>query len=293
MKLSIIYCARDDRYGDDYNCRKLRTNPEFAKKFVLKYNNVQRIKFTLEENIKILNKYFENNYEIVFIDWSPINEQYLYKNEELKTIFKDTHIKNIIVPNNIVKENHLNPKRFYEYFSKNIGIRHSQGEFILIGNPDGILTEELIKNIKYTIENNKSKFYGRCYSRLDCDHELKTIAEGLSFPKNGVIYDEIMGGPASGDFLLSKKSIFLEMTGFHEFICNGNQTMLDGKIVCKLYNNNIKPVLINGSLLHLDHNKHDRSGFPNNWTADYKNNNNWGFNNNKLENIENNIFKLI
>ena len=132
MKLSIVYCARDDGYGDDYNCSKLRTDPEFAKKFVLKYNSIQRIKFTLEKNIEILNKYFKNTFEIVFIDWSPKNEQYLYLNPELQNIFENDCIKNIIVPSNIIKKHNLNPKGFYEYFAKNIGIRHAKGEFILL-----------------------------------------------------------------------------------------------------------------------------------------------------------------
>ena len=72
---------------------------------------------------------------------------------------------------------------FYEYFSKNIGIRHAKGEFVLIGNPDGILTDELTINMKLAMENIEYPFYGRCYSRLDCDHNLKQIDEGLSFPK--------------------------------------------------------------------------------------------------------------
>lgn len=292
MKLSIVYCARDDGYGDDYNCSKLRTDPEFAKKFVLKYNSIQRIKFTLEKNIEILNKYFKNTFEIVFIDWSPKNEQYLYLNPELQNIFENDCIKNIIVPSNIIKKHNLNPKGFYEYFAKNIGIRHAKGEFILIGNPDGIITDELITNMKDAIENINYPFYGRCHSRMDCDHNLKHIEEGLSFPKNGIIFDEIMGTPAAGDFLLTKKDILTTMTGFEEFNCNGNQTMLDGKIVIKLYKNDIKPIKLNGSILHLDHNKHDRTGMPPNWRNDYKNDNNWGFNNRSLKKIKDNIYYL-
>ena len=91
-----------------------------------------------------------------------------------------------------------------------------------------------------------------------------------------------MGTPAAGDFLLTKKDILTTMTGVEEVNCNGNQTMLDGKIVIKLYKNDIKPIKLNGSILHLDHNKHDRTGMPPNWRNDYKNDNNWGFNNRSI-----------
>ena len=41
------------------------------------------------------------------------------------------------------------------------------------------------------------------------DRNLKFIEEeGLSFPKNGNIFDEVMGTPAAGDFLLSRKRYF-------------------------------------------------------------------------------------
>lgn len=291
MKLSIIYCARDDNYGDDYNCTKLRTDPEFAKKFVLKFNNIQRIKFTLEKNIEILNKYFKNDFEIIFIDWSPKNEKYLYINDELKHILKNKCIKNIVVPSDVIKEQNLNPKGFYEYFSKNIGIRQAKGKFVLIANPDGVLTDEITINMKNIMENTKFPFYGRCHSRRDCDHNLKFIEEGLSFPKNGNIFDEVMGTPAAGDFLLAEKDIFMYMTGFQEeFNSNGNQTMLDSKLVIKLFKNNIKPIKINGSILHLDHNKHDRTGRPSSMIVDYKNNDSWGFNNKSITNIIDNVF---
>lgn len=83
--LSVIYVARDDNYGDDYNVvefaynDKRRTDVNFYNKFVIKYNNIQRIKFTLNHNIKLLDKYFQNDYEIIFVDWSPFSEKIFIK----------------------------------------------------------------------------------------------------------------------------------------------------------------------------------------------------------------------
>ena len=38
--------------------------------------------------------------------------------------------RNIVVPSNVIKEQNLNPKGFYEYFSKNIGTRQAKGKFV-------------------------------------------------------------------------------------------------------------------------------------------------------------------
>ena len=72
VKLSIVYVARDDRYGDDYNVvefakNDIRNNPFFSKTFTIKYNNIQRIKTALELNIKMLDKYFTNNFDNIVI----------------------------------------------------------------------------------------------------------------------------------------------------------------------------------------------------------------------------------
>lgn len=291
-KLSIIYVARDDKYGDEYNIVDMpsRDSIEFKKKYVIKYNNIQRIKYALQKNIELLNKYFIDNYEIIMVDWSPIDEQYLHKNEELKYILHDCHVKNVIVNKEAIQQYGLNPTRFYEYFGKNVGIRFSNSEYILISNPDDILSDELVKKMSTEVDDNNN--YYRCYSRLDVDHELNLIQEGLSFPKNGNPIDEIMGGPASGDFLLTSKNILLDMKGFCETKenNNGNEANCDGQLIIKLYNNNIKPVLLNGSILHLDHKKHDRSGGSHSWYCDYNNNDTWGFNNFIIKQIDNNVF---
>ena len=290
--ISIIYVARDDNYGDDYNIvefpdnDKRKTDINFYKKFIIKYNNIQRIKCTLEHNIKLLDKYFQNEYEIIFVDWSPLFDKYLTSNHELCDILKNEKIKNIIVKNEVVKNNGLNPKGFYEYYGKNIGIRQSKGQYILISNPDDIISDILMSNIySQVIKEPKNEYY-RCYSRLDVDHELNVINEGLSFPKNGNVYDEIIGTPASGDFVLIQNEILVNITGYHEEYSLGNQTSLDGKLLVNLYNNKIKPIVLGGSILHLDHKKHNRSG-QTDMVGLYKNNKNWGFNNYTIRNIDN------
>ena len=293
-KIAIVYVARDDKYGDEYNIVDMpsRDTVEFKQKYVIKYNNVQRIKCALEKNIKLLDKYFTNNYEIIMVDWSPINDQYLYKNVELKYILQNNNVKNVIVNKDIIQKNGLNNTRFYEYFGKNIGARFANSEYILISNPDDILSEELVMSMSNEVYDNNH--YYRCYSRLDVDHELNVIAEGLCFPKNGNIIDEIMGTPASGDFILVSKKTFLNMKGFCETKINnnGNEAYCDGQLIIKMYNHKIMPVVLNGSILHLDHKKHDRSGGGWGWTNNYENDDTWGFNSFVIKNDYDNIFVM-
>ena len=295
VKLSIIYVARDDRYGDDYNVveftpNDIRNTPVFSKLFTIKYNNIQRIKTALDINIKLLDKYFTNDYEIIFIDWNPINEKYLHINTELYNIFNNPNVKSIIVSNETIKQTKLNPNGFYEYYGKNVGIRHSNGDLILISNPDDILTEELVKEMNEKTYDH-SKYY-RCEYRIDVDHNLKEIARGESFPKNNIFDDEILGTPASGDFTLASRNILIQMKGYFEVLSSGNEATCDSILIKKLFNNNIKPVMLKGNILHIDHKKHTRTGGANNNINTYENVESWGFNNFDAIKITDNVFKI-
>lgn len=295
VKISIVYVARDDRYGDDYNVvdfpsQGKRDKNYFKKNFTIKFNNIERIKFTLENNKELMDKYFIDDYEIIFIDWNPINNQYLFNNTKLE-ILKDEKIKNIIVTSESIEKRGLNKKGFYEYFGKNVGIRNSVGDYVLISNPDDVLTEELVKEMKEKLDNKKEYF--RCEWRLDVDHELKEIERGASFPKNGKIEDEIIGTPASGDFTLSSKEAFLEMKGYMERISNGNETMCDGRLLIKMYKNGYIPKQLNGNLMHLDHKKHNRSGMAKDyWQNNYNNEDNWGFNDFEIKQLDKNLYEI-
>jgi hypothetical protein len=293
VKLTIVYTARDDCYGDDYNVVEFpssnkRHSTDFKNNFVIKYNNIQRIKTAVENNILLLDKYFTNNYEIIFIDWNPLNNKFLYLNDELQNIFNKEQVKSIIVSNETVQSKELNHKGFYEYWGKNVGIRNSLGDFILISNPDDLLSEEIVIEMQNKLVDNNS--YYRCEWRLDVDHNLKEIERGASFPKNGITVDEIMGGPASGDFTLTSKKTLFDIQGYPEHISNGNEASSDGALIVKMYTNNIKPVCLNGNILHLDHKKHSRSGGT--VTHTYTNSDNWGFNDYNMIKIKNNVYKI-
>lgn len=291
MKLSIVYGARDDRYGDDINCVNftLEQDKNFKEKnIVLKFDNIQRIRFALENNLKTLEKYFKDDFEIIYVDWSPVNEQYLHMNPELNDLMMNPCVKNVVVPPDVVKQQGIDVLGFQEYFAKNVGIRNALGEFILVSNPDEIISEELVKNMMCIYESRYidcDDIYFRCYSRKDCDHELKVLDEGLCFGKDVLI--DIIGGPAAGDFILTKRINFIKITGFNEVLVR-NVTNVDGQCIYKLYKNNMHPIFLGGSIMHLHHKKHDRSGHVN-YLSNYENGDNWGLNNISSKRYENNI----
>ena len=271
MKLSIVIAGRDDGYGDEGLSPYDKNTPDTF---------CFRMKRTVESNLKKLKKHNIST-QYVIVDWSPINGKSLDKNEYTSETVKDERVKHIIVTPEIVENRGWNPKNFYEYYAKNVGIRNSDGEFVLITNPDDLLNDELVESISKALDEDDGKNYYRPYSRIDVDNKLQFLAEGVTFLKNGNPYDEIMGTPAAGDFILTTKDNFINISkGFDETQnTNGNkqQTHMDGNIVINMYQNGLIPKELKGSVLHLDHAKpHEKDFNIEPYTKGYENIENWG-----------------
>jgi len=273
MNLSVIIVARDDKYGDDESIGIYKLNEK-------PLNNIGRIKFCLENNIKYLNKYFDNSYEYIVVDWSPLNGDYLRNNNELKHIFHNDRIKDFIVEPKVVQKMGLNPKGFYEYFGKNYGIRKSKGKYLLITNSDDFFNEELVKEIKMELSQNPKDFYYRPHSRLDTNDKLEVVEEGLSF-NNDDIFGEI-GTPAAGDFTLSDRENIINIgQGFNEntqiyFNPRYRQTSLDGDLIINMHINGIKPKKLKNSINSFVHNKEERFFYQYPKYQSYMNDKYWG-----------------
>ena len=107
----------------------------------------------------------EEGYRVVLINSNPA------------TIMTDTEMADRIyiepITPEIVENRGWNPKNFYEYYAKNVGIRNSDGEFVLITNPDDLLNDELVESISKALDEDDGKNYYRPYSRIDVDNELQ------------------------------------------------------------------------------------------------------------------------
>jgi hypothetical protein len=264
-KLSIVVVGRDDGYGDDTLSPYNASTPDTF---------CFRMKRTIENNLGLFEKKGVD-IEYVVVDWSPLGEKTLDKNEYVRVAFENKKVKHVIVPPTSVENRGWNPKNFYEYYAKNVGIRNSESEFVLITNPDIVFTQEIVSSISEALTTDDGKSYYRPYSRIDVSNNLEHLAEGVTFLKNGLFQDEVLGTPAAGDFLLSRKDNFCGYDERHDTSPTKQQTNMDSNILFTMYHQGVKPVELSGSILHLDHGKpHEKEGAINH--QPYENVSDWG-----------------
>ena len=87
-KLSVVVVGRDDGYGDDMLTPYNASTPDTF---------CFRMKRTIENNLKLFE---EKNLEVeyVVVDWSPLDEKTLDKNEYMSIAFKSKNVKHVMVP---------------------------------------------------------------------------------------------------------------------------------------------------------------------------------------------------
>jgi hypothetical protein len=285
-KISIVIIGRDDNYGDDqhHGIYDLKFKPKTF---------IERIKFSLETNIRLFEKFFAEEFEYVVVDWSPMENKLLSRNIELSSILSHKCVKNVVINPGRVESVGLNPKGFYEYIGKNVGIRNCDGEYILVTNSDDYFTEDLVKEIWEVVESKNIENYYRPHSRKDVDGEFNVTGEGSSFYE-GSIFGKI-GTPAAGDFCLSHRSNIIEVgKGYNEQTLTTNdenmrQTALDGALLINMYLRGIKPYCLQNSIYSFDHNKLDRFNYFEN-LQEYSNINDWGMNYHTPETIDGIIY---
>ena len=164
-RLSIVAVTRDDKFGDDAPTRYHLEQ---------KLNNDERIKITIESLLSQLEKRGIDA-EYVLVDFAPLNEEYLYSNEVLKSTLSHPKVKNVIVHPSACEKMGLVPGEYYEYFAKNVGLRNTTGDVILVTNPDNFFDNSLMDDIAQVVKNNiatatndeGNSFYFRPYARKD------------------------------------------------------------------------------------------------------------------------------
>lgn len=261
MDLSIILGGRDDNYGENF---------------------IERLNQAVLTNLKNLDQ-SGICYEMIVVDFNPINQKYLYQNEILKETFSHKRIKNIIVDPSVSTEEDLSSSTYYEYFAKNVGIKNSSGELLFITNSDIIMSVELIKNIKNELSNNgKNEFFYRCRYRgeinLGDEPNESTNIDDLhnpSFP------DACICGLFSGDATMFSRQVMFDVaTGYNEgekkHRTHLSQSAMDGEILWNVYKKGKKLKFLESPYYHIHHGRpNPRDNF---YSQDsYTNKNNWGF----------------
>jgi hypothetical protein len=277
--ISLITVGRDDNFAEDF---------------------IFRLHKSISSNIKFLEK---NNikFEYIVVDWFPINEQYLYQNNELKDLLSDSRIKNIVVKNTIAQTENLNALVFYEYFAKNVGIRAAQNDYIFIVNSDIIVPQKMWDEIIKVLcmDSIESQHFYRPLERVNVefisDDEVK-ICDNLILKEPGNP-DSVICEGYSGDFLFVSRDTLIEKgKGYNEEDSDHRQkekwqTGMDGEILWNLHNNGITLKYFETSYYHIRHGnsapqvqsgKKQVDGFYK-LNAHYTNKCDWGFINYPVE----------
>jgi len=279
MDLSIVLGGRDDNYGENF---------------------IERLKQALENNLSKLDQY-GLDYEMIVVDFNPLNEQFLHKNDLLKEVLSHPKVKNIIVDNSVIISENLGPKTYYEYFAKNVGCKNSSGKFIFVTNSDILMTDCLIEEIQKELENKdlndyfyRTRYRGEIFLGTVPDEE-NTPVEDLHHPE---FPDACVCGLYSGDASMFSREVFFNVaTGYNEgeqrHRTNVHQSSMDGEILWNVYNKGKKLKFLEAHYYHIFHGPRPmRDNFYHQGT--YENKDDWGFVKYNKKNINSNteiIFK--
>lgn len=167
--LSFIVVGRNDNYGHRF---------------------LYRFQRFLDNLIYLCEKYKLNS-ELIIIEWNPPKKnKKLYQDLKIKKRKKYLRIRFIEVPEKIHKTLENSDKFFlFEYIGKNVGIRRSKGDFVLITNPDIIFNEQLILYLsKKALKKNKIYRIGRSDLDRDIPDNLKIEKINIYCRKEHISY---------------------------------------------------------------------------------------------------------
>lgn len=253
--ISFITVGRDDDFGKNF---------------------LSRFYTSIAKNIEAIEK-FAVPYEYLVVEWCPV-KNYLIYNEKFEGLFNNKNLVNIIIKPNVSTEENLNPKIFYEYFAKNVGIRMSKYDLLLILNSDIILPEATMKIIVDLIKNNfDKKHYYKLLYRARVDDELKLIKKDcLHRPKSP---DAVIGAYFAGDFLLVDKDTLIKYGEGYDEINPGHRTIgqtgMDGEMLWNLHRRGVTLEFLDADYWHIEHGRPPHDDVYN--MAGYVNKPNWGF----------------
>jgi hypothetical protein len=265
-KISLIVVGRNDNYGGNFS---------------------KRLETTLDWNLSII-----PNSELIYVEWNQIKEK-ASDCDWISKRYSNSYC--YIVPKEIHNQITVNSKMpVMEYFAKNIGIRKSKTDWILLVNADVLIGLDVAKNIK---KLNTNTIYGTHYINIMWN-ENKIDTKYL---KNKRIIESKYACGASlkakvGNFILTNKKNWIKATGYDETLIN-ERLGVDDNGLEQLMVSKYKQRVI-GHHYHLDHSEsfihglnetHGTNTFNN---VPYKNKDDWGHINYPLKQISERIWEL-
>lgn len=224
--LSIVVTGRADDFADGFQKR-------------------------LQNFINILEMNSQNvplaSFEVIFVEWAKRNkDKHIYEDVEIPLHLKN-RFKFIIVPVEYHIDLHKKFRRlndFYEFIAKNVGIRRAEGRFVLVTNPDNLLSVELFEAVASHQFNSGVLYRANRYDLLEgweLRYTLDDIFDYHSSPwkENNITIKKRCDKPttytvvtnigdfveyvnfcATGDFIMLSKYLWEAMGGFVECPAN-------------------------------------------------------------------------
>jgi hypothetical protein len=244
MYLSIVVVLRNDNYGG---------------------NLIERFEYFIKSIDNGINKYnMYNDIEIVLVEWNPPSE-----NETMQNIVNNIKKKYSLKVNvriiTISNEYHIS--RNYtlpccEYPGKNVGIKESHGEYVLITNPDIVFPNDFFyflstKNLCNNCYYRTTRFdinNTNIYNNLDYEQLIEYCKQNIikiNYANEG---NEKLFTNAAGDFILTSRDNFIKMNGFYE--SNEVYTAIDSIMIYHLFYNGITMIDIDIPIYHIEHDRH-------------------------------------
>ncbi len=264
--ISLIVAGRNDNYGGDFSIR---------------------LQTVLDWNMSHM-----PNAELVYIEWNQVKDR-PSDCEWISKRYPNSFC--YIVPNSIHKTINDNPKMpMLEYFAKNLGIRKSKNDWLMMLNADVFVGQDTLENIHRL---NKDTVYGTHYVSIKWDG--KPLEKYHQEDKNIIITQFAAPENLSatvGNFILTHKKNWLEAGGY-DVQLNNVRAGVDSNGLSQLLHLGLKPIVI-GHHYHLDHpesiihgpnESHGMHSFEN---IPYKNPDDWGFINYPLLQISERIWEL-
>lgn len=255
--ISIVITGRNDNYEADF---------------------LARLELSLRSNVEILERH-NIPYEYIVVEWCPY-QAYLSDLPQFADIFAGHPVYDVIIDKSVSDAEGLNPKAYYEYYAKNVGIRLAKYDNLLVFNSDLILTPEMVEAIKTKLVEglDPKKFYRARY-RVNY-HPRQNVGDKLDLHMP-TLSDAVICGAYSGDFLLGLRSTIIDVGRGYDESCEGHrrghQTGMDAEILWNMYAQGVTLDFINAPYLHIFHGKNRAYANSYRERISYENKPDWGF----------------
>jgi len=273
--ISFITTGRNDDYGKGF---------------------IDRFYTSVSKNLESLEK-LDVEYEYILVEWNPFNKYLIYTNKFSELFKSNKRLIDLIAAPSLNLNEGLGLNAFHEYYGKNLGIRHSKFENIVLLNADVVIpfdTMEVLVN-KAKTGLDKKKYY-RVVNRVQADDNLKELRAGhVNIPAlpEHAHYMEITGDFPGDLCLIDKSTLINKGKGYDEannFHRTGSQVHMDSEIMYNLYRAGCKLEYLDCDYLHIEHSS------PRNPMEirvknvnGYQNKTDWGFINYPAREIKNNL----